>query len=511
MTVTLDGVSYKSVFWQRDSLKINVFIGAFAVFLGLALSAWAYSSPAGSSPDDDYHLASIWCEKSETTMCEPAGHSYERYVSKTFSEIACFAGKKESSANCQLTSIDSINDKVLVNRGNFDSQYPPLFYKTMSFIASDANFYSSIYVMRIVNVLIFIGLMTAGLLLAPKQNLRSFTAVWLITAIPLGLFFIPSTNPSSWTITGVGIGWFALRNCMTQVGWRAWGSGLIYLLCGVLAAGSRPDAGVYIAIITVITLILNFRHRRNSLPTVIFISAAAVACLVFFLLSHQLVASASNGLSEEPSSSRLGGIGLLGYNVVQLPEYFLGMFGLSPIGWMDTELPSIVWAPIVAIIGALFLSAMARGDWFTRAILIMFAVLISVLALYMFQVSGARVGAYVQPRYLFPLVISLLGMLAVHRATSMSFVEGHVQRWIVLVAISISSTVAIFINISRYLQGQSLGFTPNLNSLIVDGNSWWAAPVSPLALVCLAGFSYCALAYLALFRLDPQESRSREI
>ena len=26
-----------------------------------ALAGWSLASPAGSSPDDDYHLASIWC------------------------------------------------------------------------------------------------------------------------------------------------------------------------------------------------------------------------------------------------------------------------------------------------------------------------------------------------------------------------------------------------------------------------------------------------------------------
>jgi len=42
------------------------------VLMVLALSAWAFASPIGASPDDDYHLASIWCaNESRTDLCAP--------------------------------------------------------------------------------------------------------------------------------------------------------------------------------------------------------------------------------------------------------------------------------------------------------------------------------------------------------------------------------------------------------------------------------------------------------
>ena len=42
---------------MRRAIPILIVVIAAAV-AGLA---WAISSPIGSSPDEDYHLASIWC------------------------------------------------------------------------------------------------------------------------------------------------------------------------------------------------------------------------------------------------------------------------------------------------------------------------------------------------------------------------------------------------------------------------------------------------------------------
>ena len=47
----------------------------------LALLSWGLSSPPGSSPDDDYHLASIWCAAGEVDgRCEAATDPDERFV-----------------------------------------------------------------------------------------------------------------------------------------------------------------------------------------------------------------------------------------------------------------------------------------------------------------------------------------------------------------------------------------------------------------------------------------------
>ena len=45
----------------------------------VAVGAWAFASPAGSAPDDEFHLASIWCANdARTDLCKPGTQEGER-------------------------------------------------------------------------------------------------------------------------------------------------------------------------------------------------------------------------------------------------------------------------------------------------------------------------------------------------------------------------------------------------------------------------------------------------
>ena len=37
----------------------------------VALLAWAFASPIGAGPDDDYHLISTWCADGGSSHCLP--------------------------------------------------------------------------------------------------------------------------------------------------------------------------------------------------------------------------------------------------------------------------------------------------------------------------------------------------------------------------------------------------------------------------------------------------------
>ena len=57
---------------RRSRLHIAAAI-AVPVALLAALLAWGVSSPPGSSPDEDYHMGSIWCAGGiEAGVCETA-------------------------------------------------------------------------------------------------------------------------------------------------------------------------------------------------------------------------------------------------------------------------------------------------------------------------------------------------------------------------------------------------------------------------------------------------------
>ena len=56
---------------------LPVALAAISAFI--ALSVWAFASPPGSAPDDDFHLPAIWCSHGAVEgICDPevAGDGY---------------------------------------------------------------------------------------------------------------------------------------------------------------------------------------------------------------------------------------------------------------------------------------------------------------------------------------------------------------------------------------------------------------------------------------------------
>ena len=72
--------------------------------------AWSLASPAGSSPDDDFHLASIWCATGDPAVCRQTGEEIEEGVERVHvlpdlgEGLICYAHAPRVSAACQTVA-----------------------------------------------------------------------------------------------------------------------------------------------------------------------------------------------------------------------------------------------------------------------------------------------------------------------------------------------------------------------------------------------------------------------
>ncbi|MFM9876674.1 MAG: DUF2142 domain-containing protein, partial [Rhodoglobus sp.] len=100
----------------------------------IALGAWAFASPIGAGPDDDFHLVSTWCATGNDEFCQPGTEANNRYAPAALVQAACFAQEPEVSAGCQPSEW-SVTPSILTSRGNFQREYPPVYYAAMSVFA----------------------------------------------------------------------------------------------------------------------------------------------------------------------------------------------------------------------------------------------------------------------------------------------------------------------------------------------------------------------------------------
>jgi hypothetical protein len=101
----------------------------------VVLLAWAVTSPVGSSPDDDYHLSSIWCaggERSGTCEIDPGDAGVRLVPESVGFAHECFAYDATVTADCSEDLSANVAPTDRVN--NVQGLYPGGFYQVMGLL-----------------------------------------------------------------------------------------------------------------------------------------------------------------------------------------------------------------------------------------------------------------------------------------------------------------------------------------------------------------------------------------
>ncbi|MGD9606266.1 MAG: DUF2142 domain-containing protein [Leucobacter sp.] len=474
---------------------------ATAVFAFIGLGAWAIASPVGAAPDDDFHLASIWCGLGEREgLCELGDEANERTVPERLIEASqCFAHVHTKSADCDISDEPTVSTE----RGNFMGNYPPLYYSVLGVLAGPDITVSTV-LMRLFNVAIFVGAVSATLaLLKPGQR---GPMIWgaVATLVPLGVFIIPSVNPSSWAVLGGLTVWVATYGFLTATSRaRLIALGVIALVVGVMGAGARGDSAAYVAFAGFAAAVLSFDRTRTWLTRAILPLVLCVVAAAFFLSSSQsseiVRESTSSGagsaiVGADGAAVAAGGFELLMRNLLDLPVLWFGSAGIWGLGWLDTPVFPVVWILLIGVLVALpfwGLRVMTRRKGIVL-LLALFA--LAAIPLYILQGKGVRVGEFVQPRYLLPLLIifvsiALFGFAKDHLGLS------RTQSALILLIVAGANSLSLHNNMRRYISGLGDGGGFNLNANI---EWWWSMPLSPMV-VWFVGSAAFALTLAGLF------------
>ena len=455
----------------------------------VALSGWALSSPIGSSPDDDYHLPSIWCGQGfRDGLCEEGSEEGWVQVPKTtMANSICFAFQPDKSGNCQYS--ESLVD---LNRHNsYNNLYPPVFYWAMSMWASN-DIAAATITMRIMNSIFLVSAITLLVIALPIHLRRIPTLGLLISSIPLGIFLVPSTNPSSWGYISVILifssllGFFALTK-----GKQRWWLGGTFIFGLVVGVGSRVDALTYSIIAIGLAVWLSYRRENLKPPNVIFTGVSLLVLAYLYVTSPETKAILSGGFqiqTTDPQNSQPN----LFANLAQLPELWVGVFGTWGLGWLDTPMPAVIWVVTLSIFTGVIFSSVRWFDF--RQSLAVYGILsaLVIIPMYVLTVSGLSVGQQIQPRYLLPL-ITLLGAVALYRSSSNTGLDlSRGQVAIIGSGLFIANTLALHLNTRRYVTGmdeQGL----NLDKSI---EWWWTDfPISPSTVWITASLAFALLLF----------------
>lgn len=477
---------------SRGRAMKKILLSAFIpILLLMSLASWGLASPVGSSPDDNYHMASIWCGQGvRDGLCELGEAPGQRKVSQYLNESAnCYAFQPSVSAACAAGIPD-----VLVNtdRGNFSGVYPPVYYGFMSIFAGE-DIATAIIAMRIANAFLFVGVGSLLFFLIPRA--RRTPLVWggLGSLVPLGMFLVPSVNPSSWAILSAATLWVALLGYFeaTSTAKRVSLAGVVVISL-VMGAGARSDAAVYGLLAMFVAVVLSWKRTKRFALLCLLPAALVVAAIVLFMASGQSSIVTPDAITE--GATRAEVISLTFSNLLLLPQLWAGALGLWGLGWLDTAMPGLVWVSTLAVFaGMVFWGLNTMGKRKGLALSMIFGSLI-IIPMYILVNDRVLVGSGVQPRYILPLMVILIGV-ALFQAKPAAVRLSPVQLLTMASMLSVANAVALHINIQRYVTGiEDVGV--NLNR---DIQWWWELPFSPMAVWIVGSVAFGATLFGAAY------------
>ena len=478
--------------------------GALLALLALLLmmltfGAWALSSPVGSSPDEDFHLASIWCGSGEREgLCAPGSRAETRMVPDTIERAICYAHEPDESASCQGGSFqDGRFGLRESDRVNGDGLYPSGYYFWSSLLAGD-NLVLSTLALRFCQALLFSVLAVGLWLLLPRSGRLAYAGAIAATFVPFGVFLIPSINPSGWAISSAAMLLPALVGFLTSEGWRSWALGGYAVLAALLGLGARGDSAAYTAVAALAALVLAFEASRRFWLRAILPLALLAGAAVAFLGANQTGSALSGGMAIG-GAEEIPKRALVVLNLLDLPELFFGVVGqnfdASPytgLGWLDTPLPATVWLPTTALLAGVLFTAVARLDWRKAVALAGVGLAAVVIPLALLVQNGVTVGWQVQPRYIMPLVIMfVIVALMPSRGPDGARVSPRFSRaqcWIAAALLTLANAVALFENLRRYVAPGAVD--------LGAAEWWWRAGPSPAVVWLVGALAFGLLAAL---------------
>lgn len=450
----------------------------------VALLAWGVSSPPGSSPDEDYHMGSIWCAYGEIDgRCELTGDKTTRELPGDVVEAAaCFAFHSGQAASCPLDE-GSMQPTI---RGNWlDNGYPPVFYAVMGvFVGPDLSV--SIIVMRAINAVLYLGVLVGLFFLLPLRMRPMLVWGALATIVPLGAFLIASVNPSSWAILQASGLWLAVWGFFEQTGRKKIGLAALAVVLMVTGAGARSDSAAYGVLAVAVAVVLGWRRDRRFVLELVLPAVLVAIAGALFLTSGQ------SGVLTAETERTTGVFSLIVGNLQMLPQLWIGALGSWGLGWLDTTMPALVWVTSAAVVAAIIFWGLQKPVPRKWLALSGVAAGLVVVPLYILVREGIFVGAGVQPRYIYPMMIMFVGVALVGlRGATLAM--SRLQLTVIASALTVANSLALHTNMRRYITGQDGG---GLN-LDRDAEWWWNTPLSPMT-VWVAGSVGFAVAVFAL-------------
>jgi hypothetical protein len=311
------------------------------------------------------------------------------------------------------------------------------------------------------------------------------------------MFTIASTNPSSWSIIGIGTYWVSLISFLRSKEKKyIIGNAILVFISGLITIQSRSEASPYLSLSTLIVFFLNYKVReifsfdkKFLLP--IFISLLAA----YEFLTTPSTLGWSTGLPGGDPNRNSGELWFR--NISDWPTFITGSLGGWPLGWLDVPMPSIVYFCAMFAFSGILFSGFAYLSFKKSISLLLVTAALVILPLRILALGKNFVGENVQPRYFLPLLFLLIGLAVFSPKNTDAFYFSKAQVFLTIFLISTAQAFALHFAMRRYITGSDV-VDWNLNKNI---EWWWSFMPSPMTSWAIGSLGFAIAVSVGLWQL----------
>ena len=488
-----------SIVSEFQNKKLKSIVLGFLLLLGtiITLGSWALASPPGSGPDDEYHLSSIWCSRGyRIQFCEKSTSIYEAKIPLQLHRnggprtIFCYAGDSKISASC-IRGLDAEAVTKLESSKRFNtSSIASNFYKSNGFLVSP-NVNRSILTMRFLQIFIFFALISFAIYSSGERKWAVLLALF-VGMVPVGLFIIPSTSPSSWAIVGVVSAGICVMNSLIASRKSHRVIAVIgFLVAVLLTRNVRADVNIMLAICVTLGLVSGFVIRetnrslkfdRKRLLRVAFLVTPGLLYIhlrVFSLYPWRIARFILGGSFYSLSNDS--------------PQAFLGFLGGSiQLGSADFA-PTPVVLILMSVGFVTFIVITARFVPLKVKISSGFGLSLLFFLPYWFSLGAIGLASrYIMAIYLVSLVTFSASAVTSRRLANFKFSKSSLVT--IFLTISLGQSLSLHQSIRRYITGTNISGW-NLNE---GAQWWWTHGPSPLSIWILGSVAFSVALFIVL-------------
>jgi hypothetical protein len=501
---------------------------AFVITLVLAfvsLACWSFADPLVAAPDEQAHLLRAYAlDHAELgSPTTPPSKVLENVVVPTslyYSAIypICWHMHADIPATCSAPWPTSSKPATIAI---YVDHYPPLYYLFVGTATYISHETSGIYLMRLISSLMgALMLALAAYAIARWSRRRSLYVGLYAALVPEAYFLSSSVNPSGfeimtsiclWTLVAI----FALDRRDDPP------RGLVVLLgvvasIDVLIRGLSPLwvtlAGFTLIVLSGPRALYEMLKRRRDLQIAAggVVSAALLALLWIFTQGTLNILPVGAAVPKKDST-------LAVIHIVS--SYIQGWLreSVGILGWLDTELPGIVYQSWYAIALGVLVVALVRGTWRERVVVATLSALTVLTPLTLVSRQAKVLGVVWQGRDGLPLAVgALIIAAAVCGAPARRRAQRAVERFdvatrqtiarytlvAVVAVLAVANLLSFYTNLRRYAVGR---YGPKLFFLHHQG---WSPPTGQLLTLLVYAVVTTALAGVMMIWLWFSQSPS---